>query len=93
MCAHKPSTNHHPSTNPHLQLIRTHTLTPTQQAHSDLGGWVIGLPFLVAAACDFVGSILAWLIFKFSPELQPGASDAADGCVGWAHTYAHRTVC
>lgn len=43
---------------------------------------MIGLPFLVAGACDFVGSFLAWLIFKFSAEMNgsaAAATGAADG--------------
>lgn len=42
---------------------------------------MIGLPFLVAGACDFVGSFMAWLIFKFSPEMNGTAASSgiADG--------------
>lgn len=47
-----------------------------------MGDWAIGLPFLVAGACDLVGSLCAWLVFRYSPEMQDGNGAAVDkGCV------------
>ncbi len=60
-----------------------HITNNNHQAHTDLGAWVIGLPFLVAGACDFLGSLLAWLVFRLAPEMT-GAEAATAGGSGCA---------